>query len=32
MQQNQAKKRKNKFISGSKEFVMKEFNSTWLLD
>ena len=28
MQENRAKKRKNKFVSGSKEFVMKEFNTT----
>jgi hypothetical protein len=28
LQQNRAKSRKSKFVSGPKEFVLKEFNST----
>ena len=28
MQEARAKKRKSKFVSGSKEFVLKEFNTT----
>jgi hypothetical protein len=28
MQEERAKKRKNKFVGGSREFVLKQFNST----
>ena len=28
MQEARAKKRKNKFVGGSKQFVLKQFNST----
>jgi len=31
MQEERAKKRKNKFVGGSREFVLKQFNSTWSL-